>query len=89
MTKYDEQFKLSVVQSPESGTQGYKSIARQDGLQYVMVRRWVAAYRQHGVSGLRKKFSRYSTVQNSSCLCCVGTNVIITHDQRLNIDPLV
>jgi transposase len=25
-----------------------------------MVRRWVASYRQHGVSGLRKKFSHYS-----------------------------
>lgn len=60
MTKYDEQFKLSVVQSYESGPQGVKSVARQYGLAPVMVKRWVAAYRQHGPSGLRKKFSHYS-----------------------------
>ncbi len=60
MSKYDEQFKLSVVQSPESGRQGFKSVAQRYGLDYATVRRWVAAYRQHGVSGLRKKFSHYS-----------------------------
>lgn len=60
MTKYDEQFKLSVVQSYESGKQGYQSIARRYGLHHETVQRWVAAYRQHGLSGLRKKFSHYS-----------------------------
>lgn len=60
MTKYDEQFKLSVVQSYESGQQGYKTVAQRYGLHHKMVERWVAAYGQHGLSGLRKKFSHYS-----------------------------
>jgi len=60
MAKYDEQFKLSVVQSYEAGKDGYKSIAQRYGLNHKMVRRWVSAYRQHGASGLRKKFSHYS-----------------------------
>jgi len=60
MTKYDEQFKLSVVQSYESGERGYKSVAQRYGLAHVIVERWVAAYREHGLAGLRKKFSHYS-----------------------------
>lgn len=60
MSKYDEQFKLSVVQSYEPGRQGFKSVAQRYDLDYATVRRWVAAYQQHGVSGLRKKFSHYS-----------------------------
>lgn len=68
MTKYDEQFKLSVVQSYEAGRQGFRSVAQRYGLDYAMVRRWVAAYRQHGVSGLRKKFSHYSAEFKMSVL---------------------
>jgi len=60
MAKYDEQFKLSVVQSYESGKQGYQSVAQRYGLGRVTVQHWVAAYRQHGLSGLRKKLSHYS-----------------------------
>ena len=59
MAKYDEQFKLSVVQSYEQGTQGFKLVARRYGLDHGLVRRWVKAYQQHGLLGLRKKFSHY------------------------------
>ena len=61
MTKYDEQFKLSVVQSYEQGTDGLMSVAHHYGLDHAMVRRWVQAYQHHGLQGLRKKFSHYST----------------------------
>lgn len=60
MAKYDEQFKLSVVQSYELGKQGYKSVAQRYGLGHKLVEQWVALYRQHGLLGLRKKFSHYS-----------------------------
>lgn len=60
MAKYDERFKLSVVQHYKRGTQGVKVIAQQYGLDHATVRRWVAAYQQHGQKGLRKKFSHYS-----------------------------
>ena len=60
MTKYDEQFKLSVVQQYEAGEQGFISLAAQCGVDRATIRRWVNSYRQHGISGLRKKFSHYS-----------------------------
>ena len=60
MTKYNEQFKLSVVQSYEKGEQGYKAIAQHYGIDSKMVSNWVALYRQHGILGLRKKSSYYT-----------------------------
>jgi transposase len=60
MTKYNEQFKLSVVQQYLSGTAGYKLIGQLHGLDYSMVKRWVDLYRRHGPAGLAKKFSHYN-----------------------------
>ncbi len=60
MAKYDEQFKLSLVQQYSNGADGYKSIARQHGVPHEVLRRWVLAYRAHGLDGLKKKFSHYS-----------------------------
>ena len=60
MAKYDEHFKLSLVQEYLSGAKGYKSIARQRGVPHEVLRRWILAYRIHGLDGLKKKFSHYS-----------------------------
>lgn len=60
MAKYNEAFKLLVVQSYAEGQQGFKRLAKQYGLDHATVRRWVKSYEQHGPSGLQKKFSRYS-----------------------------
>nr|WP_254908661.1 IS3 family transposase [Halomonas citrativorans] len=60
MAKYNEEFKLLVVQSYIEGQQGYKRLANQYGLDHATVRRWVKSYEQHGLSGLQKKFCRYS-----------------------------
>jgi transposase len=60
MTKYDEQFKLSVVQQYLDGAGGYKAIAKQHGLDHAMFRRWVLRFRAHGIDGLKKKFTHYS-----------------------------
>lgn len=68
MTKYDEQFRLSVVQSYEQGTQGFKAVARRYGLDHGLVRRWVKAYQEHGLAGLRKKYSHYSAAFKLSVL---------------------
>jgi transposase len=59
MTKYNEQFKLAVVQQYLSGTAGYKAVAKLHGLAYSMVRKWVGLHRQQGAAGLSKKFSHY------------------------------
>lgn len=60
MAKYNEAFKLLVVKSYTEGQQGYKRLARHYGLDHATVRRWVKSYELHGLSGLQKKFSRYS-----------------------------
>jgi transposase len=60
MSKYDEQFKLGVVQEYLSGTAGYREIASLHGLPYSLVKKWVSLYRLHGSEGLAKKFAQYS-----------------------------
>jgi transposase len=59
MTKYDERFKLAVVQQYLLGTDGYKLVAKVHGLHHSLVRKWVTLHRQHGEEGLTKKFSHY------------------------------
>jgi len=68
MTKYDESFKLSIVQSYAAGHSGFNGIARRYGLDAATVRRWVKGYELHGVDGLRKKFSHYSAAFKLSVL---------------------
>jgi transposase len=60
MAKYDERFKLSLVQQYVNGTDGYKSTAKRHGVPHEVLRRWVLAFRTHGIDGLKKKFSHYS-----------------------------
>lgn len=60
MTKYDEHFKLSVVQQYLNSSVGFETLAKRHGLSDGMVKRWVALFREHGQEGLRKKFSHYS-----------------------------
>lgn len=60
MSKYDEQFKLTIVRQYLSGTVGFKQIADEHGLPYSSVRMWVELYRAHGTDGLAKKFSHYN-----------------------------
>ncbi|MFC5550992.1 transposase [Massilia aerilata] len=49
MTKYDKQFKSSVVAQYLRGDGGYRSIANKHGLGYGMVRRWVLAFQARAV----------------------------------------
>lgn len=62
MTRYNEQFKLAVVQEYlASGSEGYRAMAKRHGLaSHAMLERWVMAYRLHGSAGLSKKSSKYS-----------------------------
>ena len=60
MAKYDEHFKLSLVQQYLSGAAGYKSVAKQHGVGHEVLRRWVMSFRAHGMDGLKKKFSHYN-----------------------------
>jgi len=60
MSKYNEQFQLSVVQEYLAGTVGYTRLAKRHGLTDSTVKKWVGLYRIHGVAGLAKKFTHYS-----------------------------
>jgi transposase len=55
MKKHTEQFKLSVVEHYLNGLEGYQAVAQHHGVGRVLVRRWVAFYRCHGVDGLKRK----------------------------------
>ncbi|RQS28412.1 IS3 family transposase [Burkholderia sp. Bp8992] len=55
MTKYDERFKLEVVQWYLSGDKGYKALAREFGVGSTQVEQWVASYKRHGADGLRRQ----------------------------------
>ena len=75
MTKYDEQFKLTVVQQYLSGKGGgYTTIAHKYGLSDGLVRRWVAWFQAHGSAGLRKKFTHYSAEFKLSVLQHIWDN---------------
>jgi transposase len=60
MTKYDERFKLKVVQEYLVGTLGYQRIAELHAVPQKSLETWVKLYRAHGADGLKKKFSHYS-----------------------------
>lgn len=60
MSKYEEEFKLKVVKQYLSGKAGAEALGQRRGLAKSLVQRWVASYRQHGMTGLRKKSSRYT-----------------------------
>jgi transposase len=59
MIKYTEQFKLKVVQHYLKGPMGYGRLAALYGVASPHIRRWVSAYRLHGMEGLRRKVTRY------------------------------
>jgi transposase len=60
MAKYDEQFKLKVVQEYLSGSAGHRRVAQSRGVPRTRLLTWVSLYRTHGADGLKRKFSHYS-----------------------------
>ena len=60
MAKYKESFKLLVVRRHLAESVGTGTLATRHGLNQATVRRWIQGYKQHGIQGLRKKFSHYS-----------------------------
>ena len=59
MTKYDKGFKLEVVQQYLAEGIGTKRLAHRHGVSAGQIRRWIAAYREHGRSGLRRSGASY------------------------------
>lgn len=55
MAKYDEQFKLALVQRYLDGEGGYVALCNSCGVTHSMLKIWVARYRLHGSAGLAKR----------------------------------
>lgn len=59
MAKYDERLKQKLVDTYLRGGIGLPVLAARHGIDYSMLRRWVAAFRLHGSAALRGKQGRY------------------------------
>lgn len=68
MSKYDEQFKRSVVDRYIAGGVGFTELGRQTSVNPTYIKKWVATYRLHGEAGLRKKRSVFSAAFKLSVL---------------------
>jgi transposase len=60
MIKYDEQFKLAVIEHYSTGLAGYRIVGQHFGLAPAVVRRWVLWHRIHGLAGLTRQTSTYT-----------------------------
>jgi transposase len=61
MSRYSEQFKLSVIKRYLSGPLGFRSVADEVGVGVALVKRWVAFYRAQGIDGIKARpYVRYS-----------------------------
>lgn len=69
MTKYTEHFKQTVVQDYLSGHEGFRALSLRHGVaNRSLIERWVAAFRLHGIAGLRPKRARYDAAFKLSVL---------------------
>lgn len=59
MSKYSIAFKQEIVAYYGDGEHSYREVGLRFGLDYSMVRRWVACHAEHGVAGLARKHSHY------------------------------
>ncbi|CAB3768062.1 hypothetical protein LMG29542_05769 [Paraburkholderia humisilvae] len=59
MAKYDERFKRKLVDTYLRGDIGLPMLAARHGIDYSMLRRWVAAFRLHGGAAPRGKYTHY------------------------------
>lgn len=67
MAKYGSAFKQEVVAYYGDGERSYRDVGVRFGLDYSMVRRWVASHAAHGVAGLSAKHSHCDA--HSGYLC--------------------
>lgn len=52
---YDIAFKKKTVEMYLGGEMGYKSVAKELGIDYTIVRRWVRHFKAEGMQGLEEK----------------------------------
>lgn len=60
MGKYTEQLKLTAVVAYLDGNDGFRKVARHFGIDFSLLRRWVASYQAESSTGRRSHGQRYS-----------------------------
>nr|WP_229217628.1 IS3 family transposase [Massilia forsythiae] len=68
MFKYLDEFKHKVVLEYFSGTMGFRRLSAHHEVNIGSVKRWVAAYRLHGMEGISRKVTRYDAQFKLSAL---------------------
>ena len=68
MSKYSAAFKLEIINHYLSGKGGFTATAKQYGVKFAYVRKWVHAYRAHGHKSLNKTYTHYSAAFKLSVL---------------------
>ena len=86
MAKYDEHFKLSIVQEYLNGRIGYQTLSNQYGLAKTVVRRWVLQFQAHGTGAFKKKFSHYSPEYKLSVLQFMWQNELSYGQAGIHFD---
>ncbi|MCP3752049.1 transposase, partial [Pseudomonas sp. SBB6] len=61
MSKYSEHFKLTAITAYLEGSHGFRKVAQHFGIDFSLLRRWVAIYQTHTSASLRSTGQRYST----------------------------
>lgn len=60
MSKYNEHFKLTAIKTYLEGTDGFRKVAQYFGIDFSLLRRWVANYRTHASISPLPHSQRYS-----------------------------
>ncbi|MHA6194559.1 IS3 family transposase [Pseudomonas wadenswilerensis] len=60
MSKYTEQFKLGAITAYLEGTDGFRKVAQHFGIDFSLLRRWVASFRVHSSASPLPRSQRYS-----------------------------
>ena len=63
MSKYSTQFKLSAIGAFLSGAYGFRRVGADFGVDPTLLRRWIAAYRQHGEQGVTPRARQSYTTE--------------------------
>lgn len=73
MAKYSTEFKLEVVKHHLSKGHGSRKTGHFFDIDESIVRKWVDAYKCHGLRGLKKPYSRYTTKFKLSVLKAIAS----------------
>ncbi|WP_255258199.1 helix-turn-helix domain-containing protein [Bacillus sp. AFS018417] len=60
MTKYSLETKLAAVHAYLDGVESFQVTAQKHNVNIVMLKKWVAKFREHGLAGLQKGYTDYS-----------------------------